>query len=30
VAYRGSLSINPGFAQTWTWDLTGTGEVPIP
>lgn len=30
VAFRGSLSLNPGFAQTWTWDLAGSGEVTLP
>ena len=30
VAFRGVLSINPGFAQSWTWDLVGAGEVPVP
>ena len=30
VAFVGSLSINPGYAQSWTWNLAGSGEIPAP
>ena len=30
VVFAGTLSINPGYAQSWTWNLSGSGEIPVP